>query len=72
MLPAIGILIMAWTIGGVISELGTGRCQPTLGTTHHMYPALIFVLAGIIAFSTGAGTFAIMIPIAVDFASVWG
>jgi tetracycline resistance efflux pump len=73
MLPAITILIFAWTIGGVVSELQTGQyLAHTLGTTlpPFMYPALIFALAALIAFSTGTswGTFAIMIPIAVDFA----
>lgn len=73
MLPAIIILIFAWTIGGIVSELGTGQyLANTLGTTlpAFLYPALIFALAAIIAFSTGTswGTFAIMIPIAVDFA----
>lgn len=73
MLPAITILIFAWTIGGVVGELGTGQyLAHTLGTTlpPFMYPALVFALAGLIAFSTGTswGTFAIMIPIAVDFA----
>ena len=77
MLPAISILIMAWTIGGVISELGTGQyLAHTLGTTlpPFMYPSLVFILAGVIAFSTGTswGTFAIMIPIAVDFALLFG
>src|SRR5690606_667374 len=71
------ILIMAWTIGGVISELGTGQyLAHTLGTTlpPFMYPSLVFILAGVIAFSTGTswGTFAIMIPIAVDFAILFG
>ncbi|MGI6148585.1 MAG: Na+/H+ antiporter NhaC family protein [Firmicutes bacterium] len=73
MLPAIKILILAWTIGGIVSELQTGQyLAHTLGTTlpPFLYPPLIFALAAIIAFSTGTswGTFAIMIPIAVDFA----
>jgi len=73
MLPAITILIFAWTIGGIVGELGTGEyLAHTLGETlpPFLYPALVFALAAVISFSTGTswGTFAIMIPIAVDFA----
>ena len=63
MLPAITILIFAWTIGGVVSELQTGQyLAHTLGTTclpSSSSPDL--ALAALIAFSTGTswGTFAI-------------
>ena len=75
MLPAISILIMAWTIGGVISELGTGQyLAHTLGTT---LPPFMYLLD--FRFSRDYrirqeswGTFAIMIPIAVDFALLFG
>lgn len=76
MLPAILILIFAWTIGSIIGELNTGTyLANSLGKTlpPFLYPALVFALAGLIAFATGTswGTFAIMIPIAVDFALVF-
>lgn len=76
MLPAITILIFAWTIGSIIGELNTGLyLATTLGTTlpPFLYPALVFALAGIIAFATGTswGTFAIMVPIAIDFALIF-
>lgn len=72
MVPAILILCFAWTIGGVISQLGTGLFLATrVGQALNpaLYPVIMFILACIIAFSTGTswGTFAIMIPIAVDF-----
>lgn len=75
MLPANLILIFAWTIGGVISELETGIFLANqLGDKlpFWLYPAIAFILAGIMAFSTGTswGTFAIMIPIAIDMALV--
>lgn len=76
MLPAIIILIFAWTIGSIIGDLNTGSyLASTLGETlpPFLYPALIFALAGIIAFSTGTswGTFAIMVPISIDFALIF-
>ncbi|SHE33443.1 Na+/H+ antiporter NhaC family protein [Desulforamulus putei] len=75
MLPANLILIFAWTIGGIISELGTGVFLANqLGDKlpFWAYPALAFILSGFMAFATGTswGTFAIMIPIAIDLALV--
>lgn len=75
MLPANLILICAWTIGGVIGEMGTGMFLANqLGDKlpFWIYPAITFALAGLMAFSTGTswGTFAIMIPIAIDLALV--
>lgn len=73
MWPAITILIAAWTIGGIVGQLGTGvflANQVGASLPSFIYPAILFVLAGFVAFSTGTswGTFAIMIPIAIDFA----
>ena len=75
MLPANLILIFAWTIGGIISELGTGVfLAGQLGDKlpFWAYPAMAFILSGFMAFATGTswGTFAIMIPIAIDLALV--
>ncbi|CCO07250.1 Na+/H+ antiporter NhaC family protein [Desulforamulus hydrothermalis] len=75
MLPANLILIFAWTIGGIISELETGVFLANqLGDKlpFWAYPAIAFILSGFMAFATGTswGTFAIMIPIAVDLALV--
>ena len=71
MLPAIYILLCAWTIAGIMTDLKTGNYLASLiGRTlpQFIIPALIFLLAGIAAFSTGTswGTFAIMLPIAAD------
>ena len=73
MVPAILILCFAWTIGSIINQLGTGLFLATRvghALNPALYPVIMFILACIIAFSTGTswGTFAIMIPIAVDFA----
>ena len=72
MLPPITVLIFAWTIGSIIGSLNTGAfLANSLGQTlpSFLYPALVFALAGVIAFATGTswGTFAIMVPIAIDF-----
>ncbi|MBQ4133634.1 MAG: Na+/H+ antiporter NhaC family protein [Desulfovibrionaceae bacterium] len=75
MLPALVILIMAWTIGHVISkpisEGGLGLPlvidEMLRGSSLPLWvlPACVFVLSGGIAFSTGTswGTFGIMSPI---------
>ncbi|WP_371833620.1 Na+/H+ antiporter NhaC family protein [Shewanella sp. H8] len=73
MLPAIYILLFAWTIASVIGELETGKYMASLATDNipfAMLPAVLFLLAGITAFSTGTswGTFGIMLPIAADMA----
>lgn len=73
MLPAIYILLFAWTIAGIIGQLETGKFMATLATGNIPFaflPALMFVLAGLTAFSTGTswGTFGIMLPIAADMA----
>ncbi|WP_298440444.1 Na+/H+ antiporter NhaC family protein [uncultured Ferrimonas sp.] len=73
MMPAVYILLFAWTIAGVIGDLETGKYLASLVQTSMpmwLLPLLIFVLAGVTAFSTGSswGTFAIMLPIAADVA----
>ena len=73
MLPAVYILLMAWTIAGVVSDLETGKYLAGLTQNNlpaFMVPVLIFVLAAFTAFSTGTsyGTFAIMLPIAANMA----
>ncbi len=73
MLPAIYILLFAWTIAEVIGQLETGKYLAHAATGNipvELLPAVMFVLAGITAFSTGTswGTFGIMLPIAADMA----
>ncbi|ABE55816.1 Na+/H+ antiporter NhaC [Shewanella denitrificans OS217] len=74
MLPAIYILLFAWTIAGIIGELETGKYMASLATSGNipfaLLPSVLFILAGITAFSTGTswGTFGIMLPIAADMA----
>lgn len=73
MLPAIYILLFAWTISGVIGALETGKYMASLTSGNipfELLPAVLFILAGLTAFATGTswGTFGIMLPIAADMA----
>ncbi|WP_100405324.1 Na+/H+ antiporter NhaC family protein [Bacillus solitudinis] len=76
MLPAIYILLAAWTIISIISQLGTGEYLASLITEWNiplMYlPAALFLIAGFAAFSTGTswGTFGLLLPIAGEMAAV--
>ncbi len=71
MIPAISILILAWSIGGICSAdyLNAGGYIGELVRTNNvslaLLPAIIFIVAGFLAFSTGTawGTFGILIPI---------
>lgn len=71
MVPVASILIFAFAIGQSISELGTGEYMAGLveNRIHSAFgPAIIFILGSIISFSTGTswGTFAILVPIAIQ------
>ena len=65
---AILILFFAWTINGVVSDMQTGTYLSSLvagNISPAFLPAILFVLASAMAFSTGTswGTFGIMLPI---------
>lgn len=71
---AIIILLFAWTIGKVISDMQTGTYLSTLAQGNinpQWLPVILFLLSGLMAFSTGTswGTFGIMLPIAGDMAA---
>ncbi len=70
MVPACTILTLAWTISGVCRDLlGTGQYVGELvrhfSLSLYFLPAIIFVVAALLSFSTGTawGTFGILIPI---------
>src|SRR6056297_3422252 len=77
MLIAIVILILAWGLGGVTQELGTGAylsslLQDTLPLS--LLPGLVFFIAAVTAFSTGTswGTMAILFPVVVPLSIAMG
>ncbi|EME0905933.1 tetracycline efflux Na+/H+ antiporter family transporter Tet(35) [Vibrio parahaemolyticus] len=73
MFGAILILVFAWTIGSVIGDMKTGSYLSIMAQGNinpHWLPVILFLLSGLMAFSTGTswGTFGIMLPIAGDMA----
>ncbi|WP_202080535.1 Na+/H+ antiporter NhaC family protein [Caldalkalibacillus salinus] len=75
MLPAIYILVFAWTIIEIIGALKTGAYLASIidgNIPVMLLPALVFLISGIMAFSTGTswGTFGMLLPIAGEMAVV--
>jgi len=71
------LMMMAFAIGAICRELHTGQyiAQVTEGLLQpQLLPALIFIITGFIAFSTGTsfGTWGIMFPIAIPMAAAMG
>ncbi len=71
MWPALRILLLAWLIAAVIRDVETGKylaSMAQLAMPVWLLPAVLFVLAGAMAFSTGTswGTFGIMLPLGAD------
>ena len=73
MVPAILILTLAWTLKAMTDSLGAkeyvaGVIAGMSGALLYCLPAIIFLVAVFLAFSTGTswGTFGILIPIVVD------
>jgi tetracycline resistance efflux pump len=70
MLPAVSILLLAWMLGDLIGQLGTGEYLGSLVESAALEPTwlipLMFVIAGAMAFSTGTswGSFGLLLPIA--------
>ena len=75
MVPAILILTFAWSISGIMGAKGgyldaQSFVETNLANSNFpqfLFPAIFFILAGVIAFSTGTswGTFGVLVPIAV-------
>jgi Na+/H+ antiporter NhaC len=73
MAPIASILLLAFAIGGVSSDMHVGQYLASFIGDYlpsPYLPAAIFVLSSIIAFATGTswGTFSIMLPIAIPLA----
>ncbi len=75
MVPAILILTFAWSISGIMGAKGgyldaQAFVEANLANSsfpQFLFPAIFFVIAGLIAFATGTswGTFGVLVPIAV-------
>jgi Na+/H+ antiporter NhaC len=77
MLMAIVILALAWGLGGVTQELGTGPYLATLlqdTLPLAILPGLVFIVASLTAFSTGTswGTMAILFPVVIPLGFAGG
>lgn len=73
MFPVVAILIFAFAIGALTGDMKTGEYLAHVAqgiVSPHLVAVIVFVMAGIIAFSTGTswGTFSIMMPIAIHMA----
>lgn len=73
LLPVAFILLLAFAIGEVTTELKTGQYLASLASENlsiYLLAGVIFILSSIMAFATGTswGTFSIMIPVAVPMA----
>ncbi len=75
MVPAVTVLIFAWTLKGVgdVLEIGTfvGGAVGSHAAASLLAPAIMFLVALFLGFSTGTswGTFAILVPIVVSLFS---
>ena len=74
MIPAFLILILAWTVGGICREIGTGEYVRYLVQSLHVpvavFPLIIFAFSGLLAFATGTawGVYGILVPVVLGLA----
>lgn len=73
MLTALVVLLLAWSLGQVCSDLGTADYILSLvgeAVDPRLLPALVFIIAGVVSFATGTswGTMSILIPLAIPLA----
>jgi len=77
MIPVVTLLVLAFALGAVVRELGTGAYVASIiggAASAKVAVGGSFVLASFMAFATGTswGTFALMVPIAVPLAAALG
>jgi Na+/H+ antiporter NhaC len=77
MLMAVIILILAWGLGGITQEIGTGTYLASMLQDNlplALLPGLVFFIAAVTAFSTGTswGTMAILFPVVIPLAVAMG
>ena len=77
LVPLVAVLALAFAIGATTNQLGAGVFMAELARNllnPIWVPAILFVMSGAIAFSTGTswGTFAIMLPIGIPMVAALG
>ncbi|MEX0907028.1 MAG: Na+/H+ antiporter NhaC family protein [Gemmatimonadota bacterium] len=77
MFMAIVILVLAWSLGGITVEVGTGTyLSNTISDALPLFalPVLVFVVGAAISFATGTswGTMAILFPVVIPLAVAMG
>jgi Na+/H+ antiporter NhaC len=77
MLPVAMLLVLAFALGTICSELGVGAYVSSLTSLYlpnQIMPALVFITGCLMSFSSGSswGTFAIMVPIIVPMSAASG
>ncbi len=71
LLPALSVLVLAWALNAVLSDLALGDYLGSLihqfGVSAGLVPLIVFITATIIAFSTGSSfsTMGILVPIVI-------
>lgn len=71
-------LVLAWSLGNMISQLGTAEFivefLKAIKFSSALVPAVTFLFGAFVSFSTGSswGTFAIMMPLAIPMAHAFG
>lgn len=71
MIPAVVVLILAWSLADICKTLNTsGYLVEQVAFSYRLLPVVTFLLAAAIAFSTGTswGTMAILVPLALSYA----
>ncbi|MCF7733868.1 MAG: hypothetical protein K9N23_19430 [Akkermansiaceae bacterium] len=73
LLPALVVLVLAWTLGGMFGALGTTRHIADLlaaGSQLAWLPVMVFLIGGAMAFTTGSswGTMGLLMPLALPAA----
>src|SRR5699024_4969865 len=77
MLPALDLIVLAWSIGTVTSDLGTAEYvegATPRWMTPALLPFLIFIIGMFVSYATGTswGTMSILTPIAIPLAYTIG
>jgi Na+/H+ antiporter NhaC len=73
MLFPVAILVLAWALGATLKQLGAAELVASMLADHFprfLYPALVFLVACAVSFSTGTswGTMGVLMPVALPAA----